>query len=388
MPNNTNSAAEAVDVESILELLREIGRTRIEPLANEVDRTQVFSPELWSVLSELGITSVPFPTEHGGLGGTFVTFVKVMEELATLGAIAALYVSPTVQVASAIQRFGTPAQIAQWAKPLISGQKMASWAFTEPETGSDPKQITTRAVQDGHGWILNGQKMFISFAPYADTALVYARTSEDRLGAFLVDTHSGGWQPGPPIKMLAMGGQGTSPVWLEDIRVPADALLGDIHGGFDIMTSVEAEGKVRASAMCVGMGRRALEEAVKYASTRLHRGTPIGQKFPTIQALIGQMSADVDAARQMVYTAAAAVQDHSPDVKRLAASARIISSRMAREVSSNALQVCGAYGFTQDMPLERLYREGKFYEVGQGVIELQRIIVGKRRLQDYASANT
>jgi alkylation response protein AidB-like acyl-CoA dehydrogenase len=386
MTNNTDKVADTADVDSMLQVLREIGRERIEPLATEVDRSQVFSPELWSVLSELGIASVPFPSEHGGLDGTFVTFVRVIEELATLGGVAALYISPTVQVASAILRFGTSDQITRWAEPLISGQKMASWAFTEPGTGSDPKQISTRAERDGDGWVLNGQKMFISFAPYADTALVYARTSPDRLGAFLVDTHAGGWQPGTPVKTLAMGGQGTGPVWLEDVHVPADGLLGDVHGGFDIMTAVEAEGKVRASAMCVGMGRRALEEAIKYASTRLHRGVPIGEKFPTIQALIGQMSAEVDAARQMVYVAAAAVADQSPDVKRLAASARIVSSRMVREVTSNALQVCGAYGFTQDMVLERLYREGKFYEVGQGVIELQRIIVGKWRLREYASA--
>lgn len=386
MTNNTYSAAETADVDSMLEVLREIGPERIEPLAAEVDRSQVFSPELWSVLSGLGITAVPFPAEHGGLGGTFVSFVRIMEELATLGGVAALYVSPTVQVASAILRFGTNDQIAQWAEPLISGQKMASWAFTEPGTGSDPKQISTHARRDGDGWVLNGQKMFISFAPYADTALVFARTSEDRLGAFLVDTHAGGWHPGTPVKTLAMGGQGTGPVWLEDVRVPAASLLGDVHGGFDIMTSVEAEGKVRASAMCVGIGRRALEEAVRYASVRLHRGIPIGQKFPTIQALIGQMSADVDAARQIVYAAAIAVTHQDPDVKRLAASARIVSSRMAREVTSNALQVCGAYGFTQDMVLERLYREGKFYEVGQGVIELQRIIVGKIRLREYSSA--
>jgi alkylation response protein AidB-like acyl-CoA dehydrogenase len=384
---STDNAAETADVDSMLAVLREIGRERIEPLAAEVDRSQVFSPELWSLLSGLGITGVPFPVEHGGLGGSFTGFVRIMEELASLGGVAALYVSPTVQAASAILRFGTASQIARWAEPLISGQKMASWAFTEPGTGSDPKQISTRAERDGDGWVLNGQKMFISFAPYADTALVFARTTPDRLGAFLVDTHAGGWQPGTPVRTLAMGGQGTAPVWLEDVRVPADGLLGDVDGGFDIMTSVEAEGKVRASAMCVGMGRRALEEAVRYASVRLHRGTPIGQKFPTIQALIGQMSADVDAARQIVQAAAIAVTEQHPDVKRLAASARIVSSRMAREVSSNALQVCGAYGFTQDMVLERLYREGKFYEVGQGVIELQRIIVGKSRLREYESAH-
>lgn len=377
-----------LDLEELRILLRRVGHERIDGLAREVDRTQQFSPELWSLLCSLGIPSLPFPEALGGVGGSYRAYVVGIEEIATAGAVAALYSGPTVQVASAVVRFGTEAQIAKWGDGLIQGKKLGAWAFTEPATGSDPRQITTTARRDGEEWILNGAKMFISFAPYADVALVFAKTSDTKLGAFLVDTSAHGWQPGKPIEMLAMGGQGTSAVTIDNLRVSADSLLGQADGGFDIMVGTEAEAKIRAGAICVGIGRRALDESVRYASERHHRDVPIGQKFPTIQALIGEMSASVDGARAMVHRGAAAVDSNDPDVKRIAASVRIVCSRMAREVTSNAMQICGAYGFTREMVLERLYREGKFYEVGQGAIELQRIIVGKARLKEFGERGT
>lgn len=370
-------------VADIVDVLRRAARERIGPLAAKVDRTQEFSAELWSLLCDLGVPSLAFPEADGGAGGSYLAYVTGIEEIATAGAVAALYPGPTVQVASAILRFGTPQQRELWGRDLVQGHKLGAWSFTEPQTGSDPKQVRTQAVRDGDGWVLNGPKMFTSFAGYADVALVFARTGPERLGAFIVDTANPGWRPGAPIHMLAFGGQGTAPVNIDDLRLPAVALLGQEHQGFDIMVATEAEAKVRAGAICVGIGRRALEESVRYASERTHRGEPIGRKFPTVQAHLGEMSASVDGARALVRLAAAGIDRGDPAVKRLAASTRIVAARMAREVTGLALEVCGAYGWTQEMVLERLYREGKFYEVGQGVIDLQRIIVGKRRLAEY-----
>lgn len=370
----------------IVSAIRRVGVGRIRPLADAVDRTQTFSPELWSLLCELGIPAIPFGIEDGGLGGSFRAFVTAIEEVAVHGACAALYTGPTVQVARAILGHGTQAQIARFGHGLVSGGKLGGWSFTEPQTGSDPKQILTRAVRDGGGWVLDGAKMFTSFAPYADVVLVFARTSNTRLGAFIVDTSLPGWRPGKPIRMMAMGGQGTAPVAIDNLRLPAEALLGGPEDGFDIFVGNEAEGKVRASAICLGIGRRALEESVRYATERMHRGESIGNKFPTVQVLLGEMSAQLEGARAMCHAAADAIDAGTPDVKRLAASARIVCSRMAREVTSAAMEVCGAYGITEEMVLERLYREGKFYEVGQGVIGLQKIIVGKAVLREWAES--
>jgi alkylation response protein AidB-like acyl-CoA dehydrogenase len=375
----------SANIDDFCAVIRRAGREHIEDLAVEIDRSQKFSPELWDLIRSLGIPSIAFSAESGGGGGSYLAYVMAIEELARAGAVAAVYCGPTVQVASAILRFGTRGQSEQWATRLVQSQAMGAWAFTEPATGSDPKQLRTVATRDRETWVLNGGKTFISFAGYADIALVFAKTSSEALGAFLVDTANPGWQPGNPIKMLAFGGMGTSPVAIVDLTVPADALLGRIDGGFEILIATEAEAKIRAGAICVGIGRRALEEAVRYASLRTHRGLPIGEKFSTVQALIGNMSAEVDAAKSLVYSAALAVDAHTPEVPRLAASVRIVCARMAREVTSDAMQVCGAYGFTHEMVLERLYREGKFYDVGQGVIELQKLIVGKVRLREYRS---
>lgn len=367
----------------LLSALRRVGKEQIRDLATQVDRTQEFSRPLWELLCHVGMPALAFPESAGGIGGSFRAFVEGIQEVATHGAVAALYPGPTVQVASAVTNFGTAEQRERWGKGLIAGGLLGAWSFTEPHTGSDPRQITTRAVRDGGGWHLTGQKMFTSFAPYADVALVFARTSDDALSAFLVDTSDPGWQPGQPIKMLSFGGQGTAPVSV-DLHLPAEALLGELGQGFDIMVGTEAEAKVRAGAICIGIGRRAVEEATRYAVEREHRGTAIGQKFPTVQGLIGEMTANVIGARALVYEAAEAVDRRDPELKSIAAATRIVCARMARETSSLAMQVCGAYGFTQEMVLERLYREGKFYEVGQGVIELQKLIVGKRAVAAYA----
>ena len=370
----------------VLAALRDAGHARIRELAAEVDRSQVFSRELWELLCDLGLPTMPFADPDAGHEGSFLAYVEAIEEVASHGAVAALYSGPTVQVASAIRNFGDADQRERWGDGLISGGLLGAWSFTEPQTGSDPQQIRTRAVREGDGWRITGAKMFTSFAPHADVALVYAKTSERRLGAFLVDTTDPGWEPGPPIKMLAFGGQGTAPVSI-DLHVGEDALLGDAEAGFDIMVSTEAEAKIRASSICVGIGRRAVEEAVAYATAREHRGEPIGDKFPTIQVTLGEMEAQVAGARAMVQWAARAVDARDPALKKIAASTRIVCARMAREVSSLAMQVCGAYGFTHEMVLERLYREGKFYDVGQGVLELQKLIVGKHLLREHASGN-
>jgi alkylation response protein AidB-like acyl-CoA dehydrogenase len=375
----------AAEISALVATVRSVGALKVGPLAREVDQRQLFSRELWDVIAELGITALPFAARHGGVAGSYYAYVVALEELAFYGAVAAAYTGPTVQVATVVTQFGDESQIERWARPLIAGGKLGAWAFTEPQTGSDPKQIRTRAVRDGGHWVLDGRKAFISFAADADFALVFARTADRGLGAFVIETDDLGWKPGVPIQVLAFGGLGTAEVAIENVRVPDDHLVGGEVAGFDIMVRVEAQAKVRAGAICVGIARRALEEAVKYASQRTHRNVPIGDKFPTVQATIGQMSASVDAARSFVHAAAASI-DRGDPLDRVAASARIVASRMAQEVTDAALQVCGAYGLTKEMVVERLYREGKFYEVGQGVIELQRLIVGKGRMKEFARA--
>lgn len=358
---------------------------RIEPLAAAIDRDQEFSPGLWSQLRDFGIFALPVPEAAGGAGGSVLDYVIVLEQIARSCAVASLYPGTTTQVAQAILAHGTDELRASLLPRLVAGEAPAAWAFTEPGTGSDPRQIATRARREGGGWVLHGEKTFISYAASACAALVFARTSDTDVTAFVVDTAQPGWQVGSKPQVMSMGGTGASTVHLDGVRVPDSHVLARVGDGFTVMLAGEAVGKVRVSAINVGIAQRALDEAADYARRRLHRGTAIGEKFPSVQALLAEMSAAVLAARALLYETARAV-DEGADPSSRAAALRLVSGRAAREAASAALQVCGAYGLTKEMVVERLYREAKFYEVAQGSAELQRVIAGKDALRSAGSA--
>jgi alkylation response protein AidB-like acyl-CoA dehydrogenase len=365
------------DLEEFRRAIRAAATARIGPRVRELDRTQAFSRAVWDELRTLEVFTLPFAADVGGAGGSFLAFVVATEEIATVGATPALYPGTTVQVAATLLQHGRPEQIERWLPRLLTADAPAAWAFTEPQTGSDPRQVETTARPSGDGgWIINGRKTFISFARVAGLALVFARVPDGGLGAFVIDPATPGWSTDPPFELMAFGGVEAAPVQLDDVLVAGDALLGEPGQGFDVMLTGEAQGKIRVAAICVGIAQRALDEAASYAEGRTHRGESIGRKFPTIQGLLGEMQASVLAARALVRSAASMVDAGAP-VADVAASARIVAGRTAREVTSNALQVCGAYGLTRELVVERLYREGKFFEVAQGVTEIQRAIVGR-----------
>jgi alkylation response protein AidB-like acyl-CoA dehydrogenase len=374
------------ELEAFRAALRQRCEARIAPLIPEIDRTGKFSDILWGELRDAEIFSLPFPALYGGLDGSFLAFVVAVEELSRVGAIAGLYPGTTVQVATALIRYGSDDLRAKWLSPLIRGEGPAAWAFTEPETGSDPKQIQTRAdrLSDG-SWELNGEKTFISYARQALVALVFARLAEGGLGAFLVETDRPGYSVGEPFEVLAFGGGEAAPVTLDHIRLPPESVVGDPGAGFDVMLAGEAEGKIRASAINVGIAQRALDEAAVFATRRLHRGVPIAEQFPTIQAMLGEMEAQIQGARTYVRAVAQHIDMGATGLAKEAASARLLSGRCAQEVTSNALQVCGAYGWTKELPVERLYREAKFFQVTQGVAEIQRVIVARQLLAEVAT---
>lgn len=210
-------------------------------------------------------------------------------------------------------------------------------------------------------------------------ALVFARTPDDRVGAFLVEAGTPGWSVGAPVEVLGLGGSEPRPLYLDDVRVPAEHVVGEPRNGFQVMLAGEAQGKVRAAAVCVGIAQRALDEATEYALTRTHRGVAIGRKFGGVQRHLADMQAGVLAARALVRSVATMVDEGQPVAKE-AASARLVAGRTAHEATSSALQVCGAYGWTKELIVERLFRESKFFEVTQGSAEIQQAIVAREVL--------
>jgi alkylation response protein AidB-like acyl-CoA dehydrogenase len=330
---------------------RRLADERLATLAETIDRDHAFSEELWKAVFDFGLAGIPYPVEVGGGGGSFLEYAVALEEISRRAAIALHYHSPAAMVARALLG-GNPELASRYVPGLLRGEVRASWAFTEPQTGSDPKQIATRARRVGGDWVISGQKMFITLAPLSDIALVFCRAGE-RLSAICVETDQTGWQPGSPLPTMSFGGCLTTPVALDDVRAPASNLVGEEGDGFRVLLTSEAEGKLRIAAACVGLAQRAQELAVDYALDRTHRGTPIGRKFQTIQWLLGDIGAAVASARALT-----------------------------RDVASNAMQVHGSYGLVQGSEVERLYREAKFFSVGQGVIELQRIVVARALLDD------
>jgi alkylation response protein AidB-like acyl-CoA dehydrogenase len=352
--------------------------------ASELDRAQRFDPQVWAAIRDLGVVPLSFGDDDGGLGGSALALVVALEQIAYACAVAALYPGTTIQVIRALLDHAQPGPRGRWVPRLMAGDAIASWAFTEPQTGSDPKQLLTRARRDGDGWILDGEKAFISYAAVADVALIFAVTDDGAVGAFLAETDQPGWSPGRPVEVLAYGGAEACPVHLDGVRVAADGLVGQVGDGFRVMLAGEAVGKLRVAAINVGVAQRALDEAARYAVQRTHRGTPIGEKFPTVQALLADMSAAVLGARAALHDTAERVAAGGADLAGRVAALRLITGRAATEVTSAALQVCGAYGLSRDLPLERLYREAKFYEVAQGSLELQRVIAGKAVLAGFS----
>lgn len=369
----------------IISHARRLADERLAPLAALVDRDQRFSDELWRELFEFGLAGIPFDQSIGGAGSTYLVYCDVVEAIARRAAVSTTYHAPAVLVAGALHRFGR-APIVDLVPQILSGEITTCWAFTEPTTGSDPKQLTTRARRDGDTWVLNGEKTFITLAGRAHWALVFAITDDDRLSAILVDTDQPGWRPSPPFEFMAFGGAETGSVHLDDVLAPLDHLVGECGQGFEILLDVEAAGKIRAAATCVGIAQRAQELAASYALERTHRAQPIGHRFESIQWLLGEIGASIDAARALTREAARR-HDASEEIQQIAASARIIAARTARTVTSDAMQVFGSYGVVRGSEIERLYREGKFFEVGQGVIELQRRIVAKGLLAQASGAN-
>ena len=367
---------------AIAETVRARAWERLEPHAAEIDRTQAFSKPAWEELRSRGIFGLPFAPEAGGAGASTLAYIVALEQVAYCCAVAALYSGTTVQVAQALLAHAPEPVAARWVPRLVAGEVPAAWAFTEPQTGSDPRQLTTRARRDGDGWVLDGQKMFISYAAEAAVALVFAVTEEQQVCAFVVDTGQPGWTTGPAAEVMAFGGTGARPVYLESARAGAGDLIGGVGGGFDVMLAGEAVGKLRVSAINVGVAQRALHEATAYALQRTHRGTAIATKFAGIQSLLADMRAAVLAARALLYETAR-LHDDGADVGARAAALRLVTGPAAHKVASDAMQICGAYGMTRDLPVERLYREAKFYEVAQGSLELQRVIVAKDVLRSY-----
>ncbi len=359
----------------IVELAREVGRTRIEPFAAEWDRTAHFARDAIDELGRLGFLGMCTPEAYDGMGLDTVTYLLALEEIAAADASIALSLSihnaiPTTMLV----RHGSPAQQERWLKPMARGERLAGFALSEPESGSDAAALRTRAARDGDHWVLSGTKAWATNGATADLMMVMARTAQG-ISGFIVPTDAPGYRPGKPEDKMGLRASNTVALTLEDVRLPHDHLVGEDGAGFGYAMEALAVGRLGIAVQAVGIARRALEHAVAYAAERHQFGKAL-REFEGVQFKLADMATRVEAARALAHVAAAR-RDRGESIITAASMAKLFASETAMWVTTQAVQLFGGYGYMRDFPVEKLFRDAKATEIYEGTSEIQRILVAR-----------
>jgi alkylation response protein AidB-like acyl-CoA dehydrogenase len=363
---------------------RDFAEVEIAPLIPAMENSKRTPRRLIPKMRGLGFYAAQYPEEYGGVGGSYVDYVMILEELSRVYCSIGGHISVNSLCAGTINDFGTEAQKKKYLPELLTGEAVGSFAFTEPDTGSDPRAIRTTAVRDGDHWVINGEKLFITNSTLPGFIVVFCKDVEmdGKITNIIVPKDTPGYSAPKLVSKMGMHGMEVADVVLENVRVPFENTTGGEEGrgrGFKILTTEIAIGKLGISAQCVGMAQAALDESVRYAKQREQQGKPIG-KFQTVQWMIGEMSAEVKAARYLTY-ATAYERSMGKDIMFDSARARLFASQVAHRAASSAMQIHGAFGYTTEYPVERIFRDVKLAEIYEGVNEIQRVIAAAELLR-------
>jgi alkylation response protein AidB-like acyl-CoA dehydrogenase len=366
-------------------MVREFCEREIDSHVHEWDRNEVFPVDVFRKLGEMGILGIPLPEEFSGGGGSFFDYILSVEELSKHDAgLACAYCVHLSAHARTVMEFGTPEQKAAYLPKLARGEWIGAFALTEPHCGSDAAALRTRADRDGDFFILNGTKQWITNAKSAGLFLLFARTDPQSEGAkgitaFLVEAGTPGLVVDRKTHKLGMRTSETYDLLLKDCRVGRSAVIGEIGEGFKIAMKTLDGGRIGIAAQALGIAQASLDEAKKFAQQREAFGQPIS-RFQAIQWKIADMAVRINAARQLTYRAAIAKDNGQPHTKE-GAMAKVFASRVARESANESLQIHGGYGYTEEFPVERYYRDAKVTEIYEGTSEIQKIVISRALLQ-------
>ncbi len=371
--------------EAVRRVAREFARREVHPHAKEIDERAEFSWDLHHKLGELGFLCMTAPEAYGGSQSDTLTWCVVVEEIAKVSSAVANGLTLTESMAHYLMTLGTEAQKMQLLPALAAGRELCAFGLTEPGAGSDAKSVATMATRDGDGWILNGQKVFISGALLAEWFIIVA-TVDKSLGArgvrtFLVRKGTPGLSCGGKLDLLGIRGFGTAPLFLENCRIPADGMLGSGDDGFaQVMRGLEGAGRLGAAAMAVGLAQAAMDESLGYAKERSQFGRPIAD-FQAVQFMLADMSAEIDAARLLVYRAAW-LRDQGLRFTKESSHAKLFAGDMCVRHVTNAMQIFGGYAYSKEYPIERFYRDAKIHQIWDGTNQIQRIIIARQLLRE------
>ncbi|MCU0495680.1 MAG: acyl-CoA dehydrogenase [Chloroflexaceae bacterium] len=360
--------------------VREFAEKEIAPRARHVDETGEFPAEVFRKMGQLGLMGLPFPEEFGGAGVDSISAAIAVEEVArACGSTALAYAAHMGLGSAPIAMFGSAEQKERFLKPAAEGAYMAAFGLTEPHAGSDAGATRTSAVLEGNQWVINGSKMWITNAPMAGHIIVTAVTDKERgkrgISAIIVPGGTPGMSFGKHEPKMGLRGSVSTAISLDNVRVPKENLLGERGRGFTQFLQVLDGGRVSIGAMCVGLAQAAYEAAVSYAREREAFGKPIGS-YQSVSNMIADMEVGLETSRLMVYKAAW-LKDQGRPFSKEAAVAKLYASEVSEKICRDAIQVFGGYGYSQEYPVERLYRDTRLLTIGEGTSEILRMVIGR-----------
>ena len=357
---------------------KEFAEIEIRPLAKEIDETERFPLESIKKMAEMGMMGLPIPEEYGGSGVDQLGYVLEIEELAKVCATTAIIVSAHTSLCCwPILKFGTEEQKQKYLIPLARGEKLGAFALTEPSAGTDASMQKSTAMPEGDAYVLNGSKIFITNAGAADVFIVFAMTDKEQgtrgISAFIVERDMPGFSISKPENKMGLRASSTCELIFDNVRIPKENLLGQEGKGFKIAMATLDGGRIGVAAQATGIAQGAIDEAVKYTTERIQFGRRISQ-FQNTQFTLADMQTKTDAARLLMWRAAAAEQDGQP-YTHLAAMAKLFAAETASYVTNRAVQLFGGYGYSKDYPVERMMRDAKVTEIYEGTSEVQKMVI-------------
>lgn len=374
------------DHQMMRKLARDFAEKECRPGLEERDEKEEFSRELFVKMGELGFNGVVFPEEYGGTGADYISYAIIVEELSRVDASMGVTLSAHLSLGSyPIYKFGSHEQKMKYLKPLAEGTALGAFGLTEPMAGSDASGTRTMYVDGGDCWILNGSKIFITNAYYADTYVVFAQSDRSKghkgISAFIVEKGTPGFSFGQKLKKMGIRSSATYELVFEDCRIPKENLLGKEGDGFKIAMNTLDGGRIGIAAQALGIAQGAYEAAVKYAKERQQFGQQIAG-FQNTQFTLADMATQIEAARLLVYQAAYLDSAGKPFGKQ-SAMAKLFASETAMWVTTKAVQIFGGYGYSREYPVERMMRDAKITEIYEGTSEVQRLVIGSQILKEF-----
>lgn len=371
---------------ALRDMVRDFAAKEIAPHAQAFDEQGTVPKELLAKMAELGLMGICAPPEYGGAGMDYLSYIIALEEICKASASVGLIMTVNNTLyGDPLLRFGTHEQKTRWLAPAAKGEKLGCYCLTEPGSGSDAMALSTSAVPDGNGFVLNGTKLFITNGEIASQAIVFA-TVDKRKGhkgvtAFLVDKAMPGFSVGKKERKMGLLASDTCELILEKVHVRADQVLGNVGEGYKVAFSTLDAGRIGIAAQSLGIAEACLDAARTYAKRRSQFGKPIAE-FEAIQWMLADMGTEIEAARLLTYQAATVKAEGQPRFTREASMAKLYASEMANRVASHAVQIYGGSGYIKDYPVERYFRDARATPLYEGTSEIQRLVIARELLKE------